>query len=53
MKLVRLQIAGSLTSNYLTWCYVETLKEVAESQNTTFVVMPFDQDLIPMLNVTR
>ncbi len=46
-------IAGSLTSNYLTWYYVETLKKVAEGTNNTFVIMPFDQDLIPMLNVNR
>ena len=47
------KIAGSLTSNYLTWYYIETLKGVAESQNNTYVVMPFDQDHIPMLNVNR
>lgn len=44
-------IAGSLTSSYLTWYYVEMLRNVAESQNTTFVIMPFDQKLIPMLNI--
>jgi len=44
-------IAGSLTSSYLTWYYVEMLKNVANSQNNTFVIMPFDQKLIPMLNM--
>lgn len=44
-------IAGSLTNSYLTWYYVEMLKKVAESQNNTFVITPFDQKLVPMLNV--
>lgn len=44
-------IAGSLTSSYLTWYYVEALKKVADSDNSTFVVMPFDQKLTPLLNV--
>jgi len=53
IALANRKIAGSLTSNYLTWYYVETLKKVAEGTNNTFVIMPFDQDLIPMLNVNR
>ncbi|HDQ99492.1 MAG TPA: prohibitin family protein [candidate division WOR-3 bacterium] len=44
-------IAGSLTSSYLTWYYVEALKKVADGDNNTFVVMPFDQKLTPLLNV--
>jgi regulator of protease activity HflC (stomatin/prohibitin superfamily) len=44
-------IAGSLTNSYLSWYYVEMLKTVAASQNNTFVITPFDQKLIPMLNV--
>ncbi|MFO7675040.1 MAG: prohibitin family protein [bacterium] len=46
-------IAGSLTSSYLTWYYVEALKRVAEGTNNTFVIMPFDQKLTPLLNVNR
>lgn len=46
-------IAGSLTSSYLTWYYVEMLKNVANSQNNTFVIMPFDQKLVPMLNIGK
>jgi regulator of protease activity HflC (stomatin/prohibitin superfamily) len=53
IALANKKIAGSLTSNYLTWYYIETLKRVAESQNNTFVVMPFDQQLVPLLNVNR
>ncbi|OYD16402.1 hypothetical protein CH330_03015 [candidate division WOR-3 bacterium JGI_Cruoil_03_51_56] len=46
-------IASSLTSNYLTWFYVKALRNVADSQNSTFVIMPFDQKLTPLLNVNR
>jgi regulator of protease activity HflC (stomatin/prohibitin superfamily) len=46
-------IAGSLTSNYLSWYYIEMLKTVASAQNNTFVITPFDQKLVPMLNVGK
>ncbi len=46
-------IAGSLTNSYLTWYYVEMLRNVANSQNNTFVILPFDQKLTPLLNVNR
>lgn len=46
-------IAGSLTNSYLSWYYIEMLKNVANSQNNTFVITPFDQKLIPMLNVGK
>jgi regulator of protease activity HflC (stomatin/prohibitin superfamily) len=47
------KIAGSLTSNYLSWYYIEMLKTVASTGNNTFVITPFDQKLIPMLNVGK
>jgi regulator of protease activity HflC (stomatin/prohibitin superfamily) len=46
-------ISGSLTNSYLSWYYVEMLKKVAEGQNNTFVILPFDQKLTPLLNVNR
>ncbi len=46
-------IAKSLTSSYLTWFYVKALGNVADSENSTFVIMPFDQKLTPLLNVNR
>ncbi|MBM3313825.1 prohibitin family protein [candidate division WOR-3 bacterium] len=46
-------IAGSLTGSYLSWYYIEMLKTVASTQNNTFVITPFDQKLVPMLNVGR
>jgi regulator of protease activity HflC (stomatin/prohibitin superfamily) len=47
------KIATSLTSNYLSWYYIEMLKTVASTGNNTFVITPFDQKLIPMLNVGK
>jgi regulator of protease activity HflC (stomatin/prohibitin superfamily) len=44
-------IAGSLTNSYLSWYYIEMLKKIAGSENNTFVITPFDQKLVPMLNV--
>ncbi|MCD6459233.1 prohibitin family protein [bacterium] len=44
-------IADSLTTEYLTWHYVKTLSQLANSPNSTFVITPFDQKLIPMLNM--
>jgi regulator of protease activity HflC (stomatin/prohibitin superfamily) len=45
------EIAKSLTSNYLTWYYVDMLKTIAQTQNNTFVITPFDQKLVPMLQM--
>ena len=47
------KIAGSLTSNYLSWYYIEMLKTVASTGNNTFVITPFDQKLTPLLNVGK
>jgi len=42
-------IAESLTPEYLQWRYITTLEGLVDSQNTTFVITPYDQKLIPML----
>jgi len=44
-------IANSLTPMYLQWNYIQTLKSLVNSQNSTFVITPYDQKLTPMLNV--
>ncbi|MBA7600560.1 hypothetical protein ES703_07617 [subsurface metagenome] len=44
-------IALSLTSQYLQWYYVQTLKELVNSPNNTIIVTPFDQKLTPLLNI--
>lgn len=42
-------ISQSLTPEYLQWRYITTLEGLVKSDNTTFVITPFDQKLIPML----
>ncbi|SMO46381.1 SPFH domain, Band 7 family protein [Balnearium lithotrophicum] len=44
-------ISDSLSEKYLQWYYLKTLKELASSPNNTFVITPYDQKLIPMLNL--
>ncbi|TCK06412.1 prohibitin family protein [Phorcysia thermohydrogeniphila] len=46
-------IANSLSEKYLQWYYLQTLKELANSPNNTFVITPYDNKLIPMLNVNK
>jgi prohibitin 1 len=45
-------ISGSLTEEYLQWKYITSLESLAHSQNTTFVIAPYDQKLIPLLPLT-
>jgi regulator of protease activity HflC (stomatin/prohibitin superfamily) len=44
-------ISNSLNLFYLQWNYIQTLKELANSPNSTFVITPYDQKLTPMFNV--
>lgn len=46
-------IAKSLTQEYLTWNYIETMGAVIKSPNNSTLIMPFDQKLVPMLNVGK
>src|SRR3989344_5365690 len=46
-------IAESLTPEYLQWKYITTLEGLVKSDNTTFVITPFDQKLIPMLPLEK
>jgi regulator of protease activity HflC (stomatin/prohibitin superfamily) len=45
------KISESLNKQYLQWYYIQNLKEVLNSNNTKVVIMPFDQNLTPLLNV--
>ena len=38
-----------MISEYLQWKYIEGINGLANSPNTTFVITPYDQKLIPML----
>jgi regulator of protease activity HflC (stomatin/prohibitin superfamily) len=42
-------IANSLTTAYLQWYYVNTMKDLVDAPNNTTILMPFDQKIIPML----
>lgn len=44
-------ISQTITNPYLQWNYVQVMKELVNSPNHTFIVAPFDQKLIPLLNL--
>lgn len=44
-------INETISQPYLQWKYIETLKELVNSPNNSFIITPFDQKLIPMFNV--
>ncbi|MBL0175476.1 MAG: prohibitin family protein [Ignavibacteria bacterium] len=44
-------ISSSLTNQYLQYNYIQALKELTQSKNSTFVIAPMDQKLVPMINV--
>ncbi len=43
-------IANSLTQKYLSWYYIQTMKELVNSPNNTIIITPFDQELVPLIN---
>jgi regulator of protease activity HflC (stomatin/prohibitin superfamily) len=45
-------IDNGLTQNYLEWYYISQLKDVVSSPNNTTIILPFDQKLVPLLNVS-
>ena len=44
-------ISDSLTQPYLQWYHIEMMRNLAESDNSTFIFSPLDKGLIPFLNV--
>ncbi len=40
-------ISGSLTPEYLQWYQIEMLRSLAESPNSTFMIVPYGADLLP------
>lgn len=44
-------IDKTLTKEYLQWYYIETLKALVDSPNHSTIILPFDQKLVPMLQV--
>ncbi|MEO2082864.1 MAG: prohibitin family protein [Desulfurobacteriaceae bacterium] len=46
-------ISDSLSDRYLQWYYLQTLKKLSEGSNNTFIITPYDNKLIPMLNLEK
>ena len=47
------QIIGkSLSKEYLQWYYITTLERLINSPNNTVIILPFDQKLTPLLQVS-
>ena len=46
-------ITKGITPGYLTWKYIEELSKLATSPNNTFVILPYDTKLTPMLNLDK
>ena len=44
-------INRTLTEEYLQYYYIETMKDLVDSPNNSTVILPFDQKLIPMLQM--
>ncbi len=44
-------IRASLSTQYLQWYYIQNLKEVLQSDGTRTVILPFDQNLTPLINM--
>ncbi|MFO8061716.1 MAG: prohibitin family protein [bacterium] len=46
-------IRQSLSAQYLQWYYIQNLKDVLKSNGTRTVILPFDQNLTPLLDVSK
>ena len=44
-------IAGSLTKEYLMWKFLENIKAYAESGNNTIILIPYDTDMTPIIQL--
>ncbi len=45
------KISESLNRQYLQWYYIQNLKELLNTQNSKIVILPFDKNLVPLLNL--
>jgi regulator of protease activity HflC (stomatin/prohibitin superfamily) len=46
-------ISNTISSQYLQWKYIESLKELMNSKNNTILITPYDKNITPLLNVGR
>ena len=50
-EIIARSLIGERGRAYLSWKYLENLKNLYESPNNTILISPFDQSFIPLLNV--
>ncbi len=46
-------IAGSLTKEYLMWKFLENIKAYAESGNNTIILIPYDTEMTPIIQLPQ
>ncbi len=46
-------ISNTINPQYLQWKYIEALKDLISSKNNTIVIAPYDQKLMPLLNLNQ
>lgn len=46
-------ISNTINPQYLQWKYIEALKDLINSKNNTVVIAPYDQKLMPLLNLNQ
>ena len=46
-------IAGSLSQKYLQWKYIDALERLVNSPNNTVIILPFGQDMLPIIPLER
>jgi regulator of protease activity HflC (stomatin/prohibitin superfamily) len=44
---------AQLTPQYLQYTYIQALKQLVDSPNNSTIILPFDQELTPLLNVGK
>lgn len=44
-------VSQTITQPYLQYLYIQTMKELTTSPNKTFLIAPFDQKLLPLLDL--
>ncbi len=42
-------INNSLSDKYLRWYYITTMKELANNDNSKIIIMPYDQQMLPLM----
>ncbi len=42
-------INNSLSDKYLRWYYITTMKELADNENSKIIIMPYDQQMLPLM----